>query len=102
MSMEVCQEDWLDNQMENMKLLYKNDDGVCIVQLPDNKVYYGNGKTFGGIGISANQFLRFNPNMDYVADKEFDIPEPVMKWINEHTGQQHSFQVKEDQPNCRH
>ena len=85
--------------MENLKLLYMNDDGVCIVQLPDNRVYYGNGRTFGGIGISANQFLRFNPNMDYVADRELDIPEPVMKWIEENTGQQHSNQDKYDHSN---
>ena len=66
-----------------MKLLYKNDDGVCIVKLSDKKYYYGNGKTFGGFGVEPNQFLRFNPYMKYVGDKEEKVPDPILEWLQE-------------------
>ena len=71
--------------MDKLKLLYKNEDGVCIVKVSDKKYYYGDGKTFGGFGVSPNQFLRFNPNMEYVEDKEEKIPEQAIDWIEKHS-----------------
>lgn len=68
--------------MEKMKVLYKNKDDVCIVQLPGDKYFYGNGKTFGGIGVSPNQFLRFNPYLDYVAEDNIEVPEAIMEWLD--------------------
>ena len=70
--------------MDGIKLIYRNDSGVVIVRLPNGKYYYGNGKTFGGIGVEPNQFLRFNPYLRYVEDEETEIPEDVIKWIRKH------------------
>lgn len=57
---------------------YKNDAGVYIVRVGESKYYYGNGKSFNGFGISAAQFLRFNPYLDYVGDREEAPPEDIV------------------------
>lgn len=68
--------------MEGLMLLYRNKGGTVIVSLPDGRYYYGNGKTFGGFGVALNQFLRFNPYLDYVGDQDVEVPEAVGDWIN--------------------
>lgn len=72
-----------ENQMDGLKVIYKDADGVALVSLPDGRYYYGNGKTFGGFGIAPNQFLRFDPYMEYVEDQDVEVPEAVRDWINE-------------------
>ena len=67
--------------MEKMKVEYMDKNGFYIVRLDTNKYYYGDGKSTNGVGISANQFLRFNPYMEYVADKGIQPSDPVAKWI---------------------
>lgn len=69
--------------MADLKVLYINEDKVCIVSLPDGRYYYGNGTTFGGIGVSPNQFLRFNPYLNYVGDEDVPVPAAVLRWIEE-------------------
>ena len=70
--------------MEDLKLLFMNEIGTCIVKISEKKYYYGNGETFGGFGIAPEQFLRFNPYLDYVGDKDLPVPDVVRKWIMEH------------------
>lgn len=70
--------------MDELKLLYKNNGGTCIVKISETKYYYGNGKTFGGYGVAPNQFLRFNPYLDYVGDENLPVPDVIRKWIAEH------------------
>lgn len=72
--------------MEKIKAEYKDNSGYYIVKLDTNKYYYGDGKTINSIGISANQFLRFNPYMEYVADKDIKPSEPVVEWITKEVG----------------
>jgi len=67
--------------MEGLKVLYKDDRGVVLVSLPDGRYYYGNGKTFGGFGVAPNQFLRFDPYMDYVEDQNVEVPDAAKDWI---------------------
>ena len=61
---------------------YKSISGIYIVKVSENKYYYGNGETTNAFGISANQFLRFNPYMEKtksqnvpnnIADKIFEM-----------------------------
>lgn len=68
---------------QDLKLIYRNKGGTVIVSLPDGRYYYGNGKTFGGFGVAPNQFLRFNPYMEWVEEQNLEVPEAVRKWINE-------------------
>ena len=50
--------------MDKMIAEYKSVSGIYIVKISENKYYYGNGETTNAFGISANQFLRFNPYME--------------------------------------
>ena len=50
--------------MDKMIVEYKSVSGTYIVKVSENKYYYGNGETTNAFGISANQFLRFNPYME--------------------------------------
>lgn len=59
---------------------------MFIIRLSENRYYYGNGKNINSIGSSANQFLRFNPYFDYVADKGVQPSEAVKKWLKENEG----------------
>lgn len=70
--------------MAEMRTEYKSDDGFYIVRISDSKFFYGDGKTANGFGISANQFLRFNPYMTYVGDQNQTPSDEVVKWIEEH------------------
>ena len=54
---------------------YKSVSGIYIVKVSENKYYYGNGETTNAFGISANQFLRFNPYMDKT--KNPNGPKPI-------------------------
>lgn len=63
---------------------YRSNDGYNIIQL-ENGVYYGNGKTVNAFGVSANQFLRFNPYMEYVLDKGIRPDSNIVKWIESNT-----------------
>ena len=63
-----------------MKLLYKNE-AICIVKINADAVYYGNGKDLNSFGISALQFLRFNPYMDYVESEDLPIPRDIEEYI---------------------
>ena len=62
---------------------YKNEGGLYIVKVSDGVYYYGNGKSINAIGMSATQFLRFNPYFDYVAGNGVKIPDAIRKWIED-------------------
>lgn len=64
------------------KVMYKNDSGMYLIKVTEDRYYYGNGKTVNVFGGSANQFLRFNPYMKYVGDKEIKIPESIEEHIH--------------------
>lgn len=64
---------------------YIDDEGYCIVRVDENKVYYGNGTSTNAFGVSANQFLRFNPYMRYVGDNNQKPSGAVAKWISTHS-----------------
>ena len=72
--------------MEDLKLLFADEDrACCIVKVSEKKYYYGEGgETYGGFGIAPEQFLRFNPYLDYVGDRDLPVPDVVRKWIMEH------------------
>ncbi len=63
---------------------YKNDSGAYIIRLSSGQYYFGNGGTFNGYGVSAEQFLRFNPYMDNVAGTGIEPSKAVKKWIEKH------------------
>ena len=63
-----------------MKILYKLGE-IYLVEIGDNCVYYGDGEYTNGFGVSAMQFLRFNPCMDYVGDICLNIPKKRYKII---------------------
>ena len=65
-----------------MIIEYKDKDGFEIVRVSQGKYYYGNGKTINGFGVSANQFLRFHPYMEYVGDKSQMPNESISTWIS--------------------
>lgn len=70
--------------MDEMITEYRSEHGVSIVRVRQDLYYYGDGERINAFGKSANQFLRFNPYMDYVADKN-EQPGPIIKkWIQEH------------------
>ena len=60
---------------------YKSVSGTYIVKVSKNKYYYGNGETMNAFGISANQFLRFNPYMEKV--KNQSVPNHIENKIFE-------------------
>ena len=60
---------------------YKSISGIYIVKISENKYYYGNGETTNAFGISANQFLRFNPYMDKT--KNTNVPNHIENKIFE-------------------
>ena len=64
---------------------YKDADGFYIIRLSNGKYYYGDGKTVNSFGISANQFLRFHPYMDYVGEQIEKPPENIITWIEKNT-----------------
>ena len=64
---------------------YKDEFGFYIVRLSNGRYYYGDGKTINSFGISANQFLRFHPYMEYVGDKITLPSENVTEWITQNT-----------------
>lgn len=61
---------------------YMDEQGFFIVQLPDGRYYYGDGSTVNAFGISANQFLRFHPYMNYVGDKNIKPSQSVIQWLD--------------------
>ncbi len=67
--------------MDALTVEYKSETGLYIIRISDKRYYYGNGDDVNGVGTSENQFLRFNPYMEYVADKSIPIPSDVRKWI---------------------
>lgn len=72
--------------MAEMNAEYKGDDGFYIVRLPDGEYYYGDGKTVNSVGISANQFLRFHPYMEYVGERNERVSNAVQEWIAKNRG----------------
>jgi hypothetical protein len=78
-----------------MKVLYRssgnieidgnilNFESTYIISLDDkNKVYYGDGKNTNSIGFFGPlQFLRFDPYLEYVGDQEVEIPENIIRFI---------------------
>ena len=64
-----------------MIVKYKSASGTYIVKVSENKYYYGNGETTNAFGISANQFLRFNPYMEKV--KNQSVPNHIENKIFE-------------------
>ena len=67
--------------MDEMIVEYKSVSGTYIVKVSENKYYYGNGETTNAFGISANQFLRFNPYMEKV--KNQSVPNHIENKIFE-------------------
>lgn len=67
--------------MDKMIAEYKSVSGTYIVKVSENKYYYGNGETTNAFGISANQFLRFNPYMEKV--KNQSVPNHIENKIFE-------------------
>lgn len=65
----------------DLKLIYINDSGTCIVMLKDGLFYYGNGEDLNMYGRSPMKFLRFNPYLKYVGDDNMAVPEAVAEWI---------------------
>ena len=70
--------------MAEMKAEYMSNDGFYIVRISEGRYFYGDGKTANGFGISANQFLRFNPYMTYIGDQDLTPSDEVIRWIEEH------------------
>lgn len=68
--------------MDALIVEYMDDTGLYIVRISEKKYYYGNGKDTNGIGIAPNQFLRFNPSMDYVSGKNIPVPQIIKDWIS--------------------
>lgn len=68
-----------------MKALYMSDDAY-LVKVENKKFYYGNGETLNAFAESAAQFLRFNPYMEDVSEKEAEIPQKVIDYINKNKG----------------
>ena len=68
-----------------MKILYKLGE-IYLVEIEDNCVYYGDGEYTNGFGVSAMQFLRFNPCMDYVGDIGLNIPKKITNAIKMRIG----------------
>lgn len=68
-----------------MIIEYKNKSGVYIIKIKENKYYYGNGENINAIGISANQFLRFNPYMEktHITDIPNKIKDNIIKMIDD-------------------
>ena len=69
--------------MDEMIVEYKSKHGICIVYVRDGLYYYGDGENINAFGVSANQFLRFNPYMDYIKDKNERPNEKIKKWISD-------------------
>ena len=68
-----------------MALSVEYKDGeFYIVRISEKKYYFGDGETLNSIGISANQFLRFHPYMDYVGGSE-KPPDKIVRWIEQNT-----------------
>lgn len=66
-----------------MKALFKADD-LYLIQVEDDLVYYGDGKEHNAFGIDALQFLRFNPYMEDVLEREIEIPKHILEIIKRH------------------
>lgn len=71
--------------MDEMIAEYKSTSGIYIVKVSENKYYYGNGETTNAFGISANQFLRFNPYMDKTKNPNVpkQIEDKIFEMLNE-------------------
>lgn len=69
--------------MAKIKAEYMSGGGYYIIRINDGLYYYGNGDTTNALGKSANQFLRFNPYMEYVGDRTPPIDAKVAQWIEE-------------------
>lgn len=67
-----------------MKAVYQSDD-LYLIKIADEAYYYGNGTTMNNIGDSAVQFLRFNPYMEDVSEKEVKIPKRIVRYIEKHS-----------------
>lgn len=67
--------------MDKMIAEYKSISGIYIVKVSENKYYYGDGETTNAFGISANQFLRFNPYMEKVESQS--VPKQILEKISE-------------------
>lgn len=66
---------------------YKSNAGLYIVRLGEDQYYYGNGGSINGFGVSPVQFLRFNPYLEYVGEKNEKPPEQIQKWIEDHVSE---------------
>ena len=66
-----------------MKAIYKSGE-IYLVKVDDKSFYYGNGETINTFGISATQFLRFNPYMEDVSETDVEIPQKIINQINTH------------------
>lgn len=69
--------------MGEMITEYFDGGSMYIIKLESDKYYYGDGKTINSFGSSANQFLRFNPYFNYVANDGIKPSDAVIKLINE-------------------
>lgn len=67
--------------MDTLVVEYKSEGGLYIIRINEKKYYYGNGLDLNAVGISANQFLRFNPYFEYVENENLPIPDEIRQWI---------------------
>lgn len=74
--------------MDAMTVEYKSNSGMYIIRIAEKQYYYGNGDDINSIGISANQFLRFCPYLEYVKGKEIAIPSKIRSWIEVNASEQ--------------
>ena len=80
--------------MEKIKVEYKNDNGIYIIKIEENKYYYGDGEDINYFIKTPNQILRFNPYFEYVKNAETEIPnkiiEKIKDWRKDTDGSQNS------------
>ena len=68
--------------MTTVKVVYKSGE-IYLIKINDEQFYFGNGATINVFGISATQFLRFNPYMKDVSESDIEIPQKIVDYINE-------------------
>ena len=64
-----------------LKVEYQGEDGFQIVKISDHEYYYGDGETINSKGISANQFLRFHPYIEYIGNKEIKPTKKIEEFL---------------------
>lgn len=69
--------------MEKIKVEYKNDNGIYIIKIEENKYYYGDGEDINYFIKTPNQILKFNPYFEYVKNTDTEIPNKIIEKIKD-------------------